>query len=59
MNRPQDDLVQGRRVAKFSFDGEYSAVAPDFNVLRREKEVAAIVNNVRQEIERLARLKFE
>ncbi|KAJ8088680.1 hypothetical protein PM082_013923 [Marasmius tenuissimus] len=59
MSEAQNDLARGRRIAKFSFDGEYSMVAPDFSVLRREKEVAAIVNNVRHEIERLARLKFD
>ncbi|KAL0564564.1 hypothetical protein V5O48_017482 [Marasmius crinis-equi] len=58
-NHARDDPARGRTPARFSFDGEYSVVAPDFNVVRREKEVAAIVSNVKQEIERLGRLKFD
>ncbi|KAF9255383.1 hypothetical protein L218DRAFT_353063 [Marasmius fiardii PR-910] len=53
------DNPQGRSLAKFSFDGEFSSVAPDFQVLKRKKEAFCIVENVKEEIERLGRLKFD
>ncbi|KAK7056717.1 hypothetical protein VNI00_002434 [Paramarasmius palmivorus] len=47
------------RPAKFCFDGEYSAVAADLNVMAREQEVTMTVTNVMHEIERVGHLKFE
>lgn len=44
--------------SKFCFDGEFSVVAPDFEVWKRQDEVNAAVTKVMQEIERVASLKF-
>ncbi|KDR83622.1 hypothetical protein GALMADRAFT_235913 [Galerina marginata CBS 339.88] len=44
--------------ALFSFDGEYSIVALDFDVVKRKEEVDANVLQLKREIEYVGRIKF-
>ncbi|KAK7435186.1 hypothetical protein VKT23_019756 [Stygiomarasmius scandens] len=46
------------RKAKFSFDGEFSTVATDFDVFSRREKVMKDVLGIVQDIERVVQLKF-
>ncbi|KAF9077160.1 hypothetical protein BDP27DRAFT_599498 [Rhodocollybia butyracea] len=45
-------------LSKFSFDGEFSVVASDFEVLKRTDEVNEYVTNLMQEVEKVTTIKF-
>jgi len=44
--------------ATFEFDGEFSVVVPDFNVVDRKEEVNTSALKLKQEIEHVGRIKF-
>lgn len=44
--------------ALFAFDGEYSVVALDFEVVRRKEEIDANVLQLKREIEYVSRIRF-
>ncbi|KAJ3927647.1 MAG: hypothetical protein NXY57DRAFT_978284 [Lentinula lateritia] len=47
-----------RTMSKFAFDGEFSIVAPDFELLDRKDEVNEFVTSAMHQIEQVASVKF-
>ncbi|KAF8831047.1 hypothetical protein HHX47_DHR1000333 [Lentinula edodes] len=47
-----------RTMSKFAFDGEFSIVAPDFELLERKDEVNEFVTSAMHQIEKVASVKF-
>ncbi|KAJ3851332.1 hypothetical protein EV368DRAFT_83653 [Lentinula lateritia] len=47
-----------RTMSQFAFDGEFSIVAPDFELLERKDEVTEFVTSAMYQIEKVASVKF-
>lgn len=45
--------------ASFAFDGEYSVVAPDFNLLSRRDEVSGLIVTTKLQMEQAGGILFE
>lgn len=43
----------------FSFDGEFSVITPDFEVLKHKKEVMKDIRNICNEVNRIGNIGFQ
>lgn len=55
----ETDPISQTKKSMFGFDGEYSVIVPDLNLLYRSGEVAVTAIRVKNEIERVGLFSFE